>query len=104
MSQTRIPRRGMSVRTARGVEYTIVGISIIALALIFQPFSLSLFTVGAGLIVLVGLLFNLVPLAQPGRTIGSLLRGALIIAVAFVIVTLLALASAKLYAVYLTGN
>ena len=93
----------MSVRTARTIEYAIVGLSIVALVMIFQPLSLSLFSTGAGLIVLIGLLFNLVPLAQPGRTIGSLFRGAVIIAVVFVIVTLLALASAELYAMYLTG-
>ena len=97
-------RRGMSVRTARTVEYSIVGISIVALVLIFQPFALSLFTVGAGLIVLVGLLFNLVPLAQPGRSVGSLVRGGVIIVVAFLVVTALALGSAELYAMYLTGK
>ncbi len=97
-------KRGMSVRTARTIEYAIVGASIIALVLIFQPFALGLFTLGAGLIVLIGLLFNLVPFAQAGRTTGSLLRAALVIAIVFVVVTLLALASAELYAIYLTGN
>jgi hypothetical protein len=70
--------------------------------LLFQPFSLGLYSIGAGLVVLAGLAFNLVPLCAPGRTYGSLLRGALIIAIIFVVVTLLALGSAMLYSVYLT--
>jgi len=92
---------GMGVRQARTIEYLIVAASILALAMIFQPFSLGLFTLGAAAIVIVGLLFNLVPLCQPGRSLGSLLKAAVIIVVIFGIVTLLALASAELYAYYI---
>ncbi len=59
-------RRGFSGRQARTLEYPIVGASILALVLIFQPFALGLFSIGAAAIVAVGLLFNLVPLCQPG--------------------------------------
>ena len=97
------PMTGMGVRTARAIEYGIVAFSIVALAMIFQPFSLQLFTIGAGLIVLVGLVFNLVPLAQPGKTLRGLLKGAVVIALVFVVVTLLALGSAELYGMYLVG-
>jgi hypothetical protein len=92
----------MTVRQARTVEYSIVGASLLALVLIFQPFSLALFTLGAAAIVLVGLAFNLVPLAQPGRTWGSLVKGAIVIVVAFAIVTLLSLGMAELYGYYVT--
>ncbi len=95
-------RPGMTVRQARTVEYSIVGASLLALVLIFQPFSLALFTLGAAAIVLVGLAFNLVPLAQPGRTWGSLVKGAIVIVVAFAIVTLLSLGMAELYGYYVT--
>jgi hypothetical protein len=94
--------RGMSARQARGVEYGIVGASLLALVLIFQPFSLELFTLGAGVIVIMGLAFNLVPLARPGKTWGSLLTATIIIAVAFAIVTLLSLGMAELYGYYVT--
>lgn len=100
----RMGRRGMSAGIARAIEYVIVGISIAALVMIFQPFSLALFSVGAGLVILAGLAFNLIPLAQPGRPLSGLFKGAVVIAVVFVIVTALALGSAKLYAIYLTPS
>ena len=74
----------------------------VSLVLLFQPFSLALYSVGAGLVVLAGLVFNLVPLCTPGRPLRSLVKGALIIVVIFIVVTLLALGSALLYSWYLT--
>ena len=73
-----------------------------SLVLLFQPFSLELYSIGAGLVVLAGLAFNLVPLCTPGRSFRSLLKAALIIVVIFVVVTLLALGSALLYSWYLS--
>ncbi len=96
------PSTGMTAKQAKTVEYAIVGVSVLSLLLLFQPFSLGLYSVGAGLVVLAGLAFNLVPLCTPGRTFGSLLKIALIIAIIFVVVTALALGSAELYAIYLT--
>ena len=100
---TQSTKTGMSAAQARRIEYAIVGISILALVLIFQPFSLTLYSIGAGLIVFAGLAFNLVPLCVAGRPASSLLKGALIIAVIFIIVAVLALGSAMLYSIYLTN-
>ena len=100
---TQATKTGMSVAQARRFEYAIVGVSILALALIFQPFSLTLYSIGAGLIVFAGLAFNLVPLCVAGRPASSLLKGALIIGLIFVIVAVLALGSAMLYSIYLTN-
>jgi len=105
MQQTSTPvRAGMSAKQAKTVELTIVGGSLLSLVLLFQPFSLQLYSIGAGLVVLAGLAFNLVPLCTPGRTFASLAKAALIIAVIFVVVTLLALGSAMLYSLYLTAD
>ena len=93
-------RRGMSRAMARTIEYAIVAASIVALGLIFQPFSLQLFSIGAGFIIFVGLVFNLVPLAQPGKTLLGLLKGAMVVALAFAVLTLLSLAAAVLYGMY----
>lgn len=93
---------GMTPKQARTLEFIIVGFSGLSLLLLFQPFSLDLYSAGAGLVVLAGLAFNLVPLCVPGRTFGSVVKGAVIIAIVFVIVTLLALGSALLYSWYLT--
>ena len=92
---------GMTAGQAKTIEYAIVLVSVLSLILLFQPFSLALYSVGAGLVVLAGLAFNLVPLCTPGRSFRSLLKGAVIIAVIFVVVTLLALGSALLYSWYL---
>ncbi len=94
--------RGLSARGARTLEYGIVAASLLALVLIFQPFSLELFTLGAAAIVLVGLAFNLVPLAQPGKPARSLILAIVVIIVAFAIVTLLSLGMAELYGYYVT--
>jgi hypothetical protein len=93
---------GMTASQAKTIEYAIIFLSVLSLVLLFQPFSLELYSIGAGLVVLAGLVFNLVPLCTPGRSFRSLLNAALIIAVIFVVVTLLALGSALLYSWYLT--
>jgi hypothetical protein len=95
---------GMTAARAKTVEYAIVGFSVLSLVLVFQPFSLTLFTIGAALVVLMGLAFNLVPLCQPGRPFSSLVKAVVIIAVIFVVVTLAALGSAILYSIYLTAG
>ncbi|MBV8474922.1 MAG: hypothetical protein JO234_16015, partial [Hyphomicrobiales bacterium] len=51
---------GMTARQAKTIEYTIIFISVLSLVLLFQPFSLGLYSVGAGLVVVAGLAFNLV--------------------------------------------
>lgn len=94
-------RRGMSAGTARALEYIIVGLAILALVMIFQPFSVELFTLGAGAIIIVGLLFNLVPFCQPGKTVSGLVKAFVVVVVVFAIVTGLALAAAELYSAYM---
>ena len=94
----------MTAKQAKMAEYAIVTFSVLSLVLLFQPFSLELYSIGAGLVVLSGLAFNLVPLCTPGRSFRSLLKGTLVIAVIFVIFTLLALGSALLYSWYLTAR
>ncbi len=55
------PPTGMSARAAATVEFTTSSGSALspALALIFQPFSLLLFSIGCGLVVVGALAFNL---------------------------------------------
>jgi len=95
---------GMSRTTARRLEYSIIGLGLVALALIFQPFSLTLFGIGCGLVILAGLANNLLPLCEPGRPLGSVVRVALIVLAIFVLVALLAIGSAWLYGLYLAAN
>lgn len=92
---------GMSPAYAHTVEGVIIALCLFALFAIFQPFSLGLFSIGCGLVVLGGLAFNLVPLCEPGRPARDLWRAAVVIAIVFAVVLALALASAWAYGLYL---
>ena len=90
-------KSGMSEQTATRVEYALIGLSIVALFLIFQPFSLALFGVGCGVVVVSGLANNLLPLCEPGVPVRSLVYCALIVGGIFVAVLIIAIGSAYLY-------
>ena len=92
---------GMTPRQASTIRNTILGLCILSLVMIFQPFSLTLFGIGAVLVVLGGLAFNLVPLCQPGRPVKSVVKAAVIVLTILVIVIGLAIGSAELYAIFL---
>jgi hypothetical protein len=97
MSDPKSQPAGMSVKTATNVEYAIIGLGALALLLIFQPFSLTLFGIGCALVVLAGLINNLLPLCEPGVPVSSLVKAGLVVAAIFVIVLVIALTSAYLY-------
>jgi hypothetical protein len=97
MSDPKSQPAGMSVKTATNVEYAIIGLGALALLLIFQPFSLTLFGVGCALVVFAGLINNLLPLCEPGVPVSSLVKAGLVVAAIFVIVLVIALTSAYLY-------
>ena len=94
---------GMTVAQARRVEFSIIGLCLVALAMIFQPYSLTPFSIGAGLVVLGGLAFNLVPFCRAGVTYRALEKIALIVLMILLVVSGLAIGAAKLYAIYLIG-
>ena len=83
----------MSSRAARQVEYAIIGLGVLALWLIFQPFSLALFGVGCALVVVAGLINNLLPLCQPGVP-RTLVRAAIIVRLIFCVVLLVSISAA----------
>ena len=94
------PAAGMSARTAAAIEFLIIGLCILALALIFQPFSLLLFSIGCGLVVVGALAFNLVPLALPGVPLRSLAKAGAVVIFLFFVIVGLSILSAWLYGVY----
>ncbi len=97
------PDIGMTAQFAKRLEYGIIGFCLIALLLIFQPYSQFLFGFGAVMVVIGGLAFNLVPQCRPGKPIKTVLRTGLVVIVVFAVVVALALASAILYGVYIAG-
>lgn len=96
--------QGMSAAQARRLEYGLIGLCLLALLFIFQPFSQALFSIGCVGVVVGGLAFNLVPLCVPGAKGRDVAKAGLIVLVIFVVVVLVALASAWLYGVYLNAS
>jgi hypothetical protein len=92
--------QAMSPFAARRLEWAIIGLGVLALALIFQPFSLTLFGAGCALVVFAGLANNLLPLCHPGTAYRSLVNAALIVALTFFVVMLISIAAAYLYGVF----
>jgi hypothetical protein len=90
----------LSPQGALRLEYAIIGMGILALLMIFQPFSLTLFTVGSILVVIAGLVNNLLPLASPGVPIRSVVTVAMVVAMIFAITLLVAIFAASLYGVF----
>jgi hypothetical protein len=95
---------GMSAATARTIEYSIIALCVISLVMIFQPFSLTLYGIGAGLVVLGGLAFNLIPHCRPGVPARWLVTVALIVLALLVVVFFLAVGTSYLYAWYLEAG
>ena len=96
--------QGMTATTARTIEYSIIALCVISLVLIFQPFSLTLYGIGAGLVVLGGLAFNLIPHCRPGVPLRWLFTVALIVLALLVVVFVLAVGTSYLYAWYLEAG
>lgn len=95
---------GLTARQARTVEYSIIGLCCVALIMIFQPFSITLFTIGCVLVVIGGLAFNLVPLCRAGVQPRSLFKATGIILLILVIVALLGIGSAEVYVYRLAAD
>lgn len=91
---------GMTPAAALKLEYAIIGLGVLALLLIFQPFNLTLFMIGCILVVVAGLINNLLPLAQPGVPLRSVVKAGMIVAMIFCITLLVAIFAAHLYGVF----
>ena len=91
----------MTASQAKLVEYSIIGLCILALLMIFQPFTLFFYSIGAGLVVLGGLVFNLIPFCREGVTFAKLGRVMLIVLAILGIAILLGIGTGYLYVWYL---
>jgi hypothetical protein len=91
---------GMTPQSALRLEYTIIGLGILALLMIFQPFNITLFAIGSVLVVIAGLVNNLLPLAQPGVPVKSVVTVAMVVAMIFCIVLIVSMFVAYLFGVF----
>ena len=92
---------GMTQGQARFIEYAIITLAVVAVLMIFQPFSLTLFSFGCVGVVVAGLAFNLIPFCRPGVPMRTLLRVIVIVLVILGIAALLGIGTANLYVWYL---
>jgi len=95
---------GLSKKQAKVVERAIVGFSILSLVFLFQPFSMTLYSIGCIAVVVGGLAFNLVPLCVEGVKASQLIKIGLIIFIILIIVALIAIGSGHLYGIYLQSS
>lgn len=95
-----IHNKGMSSKSAFRLEMFIIGLGLLALVLIFQPFSITVFAVGSGLVVLAGLVNNLLPLARTGVPFKTVIKVGFVVAMIFCIVLIVSIGAAHLYGVF----
>jgi len=95
---------GMSRGQAAAIRNVIIVLCFVAMIFVFQPFMLSLYSIGMVLVVVGGLAFNLVPLCEPGRPLRSVVTAGLWVIAILLIVFALAIGSATLYGVYLEAQ
>ncbi len=92
---------GMSAAQAGAIRGVILLLCVSSLVMIFQPFSMTLFSIGAALVVFAGLAFNLMPIAQAGRPFKAVVRAGIVVLIVFVVALVIAIISTELYKVYL---
>ncbi len=72
----------MSRGLARTITVAIIGLCLLALAMIFQPFVHALYSAGCVMVVIGGLAFNLIPFATTQNKLSRVLRvGGIVIVV-----------------------
>ena len=90
----------LTPHSALQMEYAIIALGLVALIMIFQPFSITLFTIGSMIVVLAGLVNNLLPLAQSGVKVRSIVTITMVVAMIFCIVLLVSIVAAYLYGAF----
>ena len=91
----------MTATQAKLVERVIIGMCVLSILAIFQPFSLTLFSIGCVTVVFGALAFNLVPLCREGIPARALVRAMVIVMVILGVAAGLGIVTAFLYVEYL---
>lgn len=94
------PEPGMTPASAFRIEAAIIGLGVVALAMIFQPFSLSVFTLGCILVVCAALANNMLPFAQAGQPARKVVFAGVIVLLVFCTALVVSIAAAHLYGVF----
>ncbi len=93
----------MTATQAKWMERSIISICVLSILMIFQPFSMQLFTYGCILVVIGALLFNLVPFCRAGVSFKQIRKVIFIILIVLVVAALLGIGTAFLFVEYLAS-
>ena len=93
----------MTAGQAKAVELAVIGLCIASLVAIFQPFSLTLFSIGCVTVIVGALAFNLIPFCRAGVPARTLVRVVVIILIILVVAALLGMGTAQLYVSYIAS-
>ena len=91
----------MTAAQAKLIERCIIGLCVVSIIFIFQPFSLQLFSIGCVTVVIGALAFNLVPLCREGVPFAALRKAVIIVLIILGIAAALGVGTAFLYVGYL---
>ncbi|MEX0284335.1 MAG: hypothetical protein AB3N23_06960 [Paracoccaceae bacterium] len=91
----------MTASQAKWLERIIIGLCVLSIIAIFQPFSIALFSIGCVTVVIGALAFNLVPLAREGTEWRFVVKVSIIILVILGVAASLGVGTAFLYVDYL---
>ena len=91
----------MTAFQAKLIERGIIGLCVLSILAIFQPFSMTLFSIGCVTVVISALAFNLVPFCREGVTGKAMMKVILIVLVILGIAAALGIGTAFLYVAYI---
>ncbi len=93
----------MTALQAKWFERLIIAVCVLSIVAIFQPFSITLFSIGCVTVVIGALAFNLVPIAREGTEWRFIGKVSLIILVILGVAAGLGVGTAFLYVDYLAS-
>ena len=91
----------MTALQAKILERAIIGLCLLSVIFIFQPFSITLFSIGCVTVVVGALAFNLVPFCREGTEWRSIFKVTIIILIILAVAAALGVGTAFLYVDYL---
>ena len=91
----------MTAAQAKLFERLIIGLCVLSILAIFQPFSMMLFSIGCVTVVIGALVFNLIPFCREGVPIKKLWNVFLIVLIVLGVAAALGIGTAFLYVEYL---
>ena len=91
----------MTAAQAKLLERCIIGLCVVSVLFIFQPFSLTLFSIGCVTVVVGALAFNLVPFCREGVSFRQIRKVVLIILIVLGVAAAMGVGTAFLYVAYL---